>query len=141
MRACEGAQRAADVGRGLNHARLYEAVNGDTTQLDRVMMNLLSNALKFTTVGGSVTVTAADEDGSAVVCVRDNGIGIPQRDRKDLFTRFFRGSNIGARLVPGTGLGLWVSRTIAADHGGDVDIQSQEGIGTTATMRLPLRRS
>ncbi len=113
-------------------------VNGDASQIDRVLMNLLSNAVKFTPRGGNVTVTAARDDGSAVVRVRDTGIGVPDKDKKDLFTRFFRASNVVMRAVPGTGLGLSVSRTIVTDHGGELDVQSQEGAGTTATMRLPL---
>ncbi len=73
-----------------------------------------------------------------MVRVRDTGIGVPDKDKKDLFTRFFRASNVVMRAVPGTGLGLSVSRTIVTDHGGELDVQSQEGAGTTATMRLPL---
>ena len=114
-------------------------VNGDASQLDRVLMNLLSNAVKFTPAAGTVTVTATCEDGWAVVSVRDTGIGIPERDKKDLFSRFFRASNVVARSVPGTGLGLSISRTIITAHGGDVDVQSREGTGTTVIVRIPLQ--
>ena len=114
-------------------------VSGDASQLDRVLMNLLSNAVKFTPPTGTVTVTASCDDGWAVVRVRDTGIGVPERDKKGLFSRFYRGSNALARSFPGTGLGLSISRTIITAHGGDVDIQSQEGAGTTVTVRLPLQ--
>ncbi len=113
-------------------------VSGDVNQIDRVLLNLLSNAVKFTPRGGNVTVTVGRDDGSAVVRVNDTGIGIPDKDKKDLFTRFFRASNVVTRAVPGTGLGLSVSRTIVTDHGGELDVQSHEGAGTTVTVRLPL---
>jgi len=87
----------------------------------------------------SVTVTATCADGWAVVSVRDTGIGIPERNKKDLFSRFFRASNVVARSLPGTGLGLSISRTIVTAHGGEVHVQSQEGTGTTVTVQIPLR--
>jgi signal transduction histidine kinase len=113
-------------------------VKGDPSQLDRVLMNLLSNAVKFTPRGGKVTVSLVADHGFAVVRVADTGIGIPEQDMKDLFTRFFRASNAVTRGVPGTGLGLSVSRALVTDHGGDLDVQSHEGAGTTVTVRLPL---
>ena len=113
-------------------------VNGDASQLDRMLINLISNAVKFTLGDGAVRVTA-DRDGDvAVVSVRDTGIGIPARDMKTLFTRFFRASNAVERAMPGTGLGLTIVRTIISNHGGEVDLQSEEGRGTTVTVRIPL---
>jgi two-component system phosphate regulon sensor histidine kinase PhoR len=113
-------------------------VNGDASQLTRVLTNLLSNAVKFTPAGGQVTVTAEAAGGWAVVSVADTGIGIPEADKKDLFTRFFRASNATQRAIPGTGLGLSIIQTIIAGHGGELSLQSQEGTGTTVTVRLPL---
>jgi len=113
-------------------------VNGDTSQLTRVLANLLSNAVKFTPAGGQVEVTAVAAGGWAVLSVADTGIGIPDADKKDLFTRFFRASNAMKRAIPGTGLGLAIVQSIVAAHGGDLDLQSQEGQGTTITVRLPL---
>jgi signal transduction histidine kinase len=69
--------------------------------------------------------------------VKDTGIGIPEKDKKDLFNRFFRASNAVRAAVPGTGLGLSIARTIVANHGGDLDLVSDEGKGTTVTIRLP----
>jgi signal transduction histidine kinase len=113
-------------------------VNGDEGQLDRVLMNLLSNSVKFTPPGGRVTVAAFRDGPMAVVRVADTGIGIPEKDKKNLFNRFFRGSNAVRAALPGTGLGLSIVRTIVANHGGDFDVQSQEGRGTTVTLQLPL---
>jgi two-component system, OmpR family, phosphate regulon sensor histidine kinase PhoR len=113
-------------------------VDGDASQLDRLLINLLSNAVKFTPQGGHVEVSALPEGGSAVVRVADTGIGIPARDQKELFTRFFRASNATDRSIPGTGLGLAIVRMIVAGHGGDVELESEEGAGTVVTVRLPL---
>jgi two-component system phosphate regulon sensor histidine kinase PhoR len=113
-------------------------VNADAGQLARVMANLLSNAVKFTPEGGQVQVRAEAAAGWAVVSVTDTGIGIPDADKKDMFTRFFRASNATKQAIPGTGLGLAITQTIIAGHGGDMELQSQEGKGTTVTVRLPL---
>jgi signal transduction histidine kinase/CHASE3 domain sensor protein len=113
-------------------------VAGDPGQLDRVLMNLLSNAVKFTSEGGDVRVTATVDDGMAAVKVSDTGLGIPERDQKGLFTRFFRASNAVERSIPGSGLGLAIVRTIVDNHGGDIAVESREGEGTTVTLRIPL---
>jgi two-component system phosphate regulon sensor histidine kinase PhoR len=113
-------------------------VDGDASQLDRVVINLLSNAVKFTQKGGCVELSAFAEGRSAVIRVRDTGIGIPASDQKELFNRFFRASNATGRSIPGTGLGLAIVRMIVVNHGGDVDLRSTEGAGTTVTVWLPL---
>jgi signal transduction histidine kinase/HAMP domain-containing protein len=113
-------------------------VNGDASQLARVMANLLSNAVKFTPAGGQVRLTAQRAGDWAVVRVADTGIGIPDGDKENLFTRFFRATNAAKRAVQGSGLGLAITRTIVTSHGGDLDLESQEDKGTTVTMRLPL---
>jgi two-component system, OmpR family, phosphate regulon sensor histidine kinase PhoR len=113
-------------------------VNGDPGQLDQVMANLLSNAVKYTPAGGGVEVTVTANGQWAVVRVADTGIGIPERDQKQLFTRFARASNAAARRIPGTGLGLVIVRMIVVNHGGGVELESTEGAGTTVAVRLPL---
>ena len=113
-------------------------VSGNPGQLERVLINLLSNAVKFTPAPGEVEVDAAEDDGLAVIRVRDTGIGIPEHDQKELFTRFYRASNAIARRIPGTGLGLTIVRTIVTGHGGELSLESREGEGTTVTVRLPL---
>jgi signal transduction histidine kinase len=74
----------------------------------------------------------------AVLRVSDTGIGIPDRERKELFNRFFRASNAVEESIPGTGLGLAIARTIVTNHHGDLDVASLEGEGTTVTVRVPL---
>jgi two-component system, OmpR family, phosphate regulon sensor histidine kinase PhoR len=114
-------------------------VDGDAGQLERAVINLLFNAVKFTPADGQVTVTTAAEGESAVITVSDTGIGIPETDQPGLFSRFFRASNAVDKRIPGTGLGLAIVSTIVDNHGGTVAVESQEGAGTTFTIRLPLR--
>jgi len=113
-------------------------VDGDASQLDRVVINLLSNAVKFTPKGGRVDVSAFAEGRSAVIRVRDTGIGIPASDQKELFNRFFRASNATGRSIPGTGLGLAIVRMIVVNHSGDIKLTSAEGAGTKVTVWLPM---
>ena len=113
-------------------------VNGDVSQLDRVVMNLLSNAAKFTPPGGRIELAVARDGDTAVLSVADTGIGIPEKDKRALFGRFFRASNAVRRSIAGTGLGLAIVSSIVAEHGGDVAVHSTEGVGTTFTVRLPL---
>jgi signal transduction histidine kinase len=115
-------------------------VSGDPGQLDRLLMNLLSNAVKFTPEGGRIGVGIGTEEAEAVLTVSDTGIGIPERDQKELFSRFFRATNAVERSIPGTGLGLAIVRTIVDNHGGSLTVTSQEGQGTTVRARLPLLR-
>jgi two-component system phosphate regulon sensor histidine kinase PhoR len=112
-------------------------VNADANQLDRVVLGLLSNAVKFTPGGGSVTVTGRVADGEVVVEVADTGMGVPAGERQQLFSRFFRASNAMHHAVPGTGLGLAIVRTIVENHDGTIDMTSAENAGTTVTVRLP----
>jgi signal transduction histidine kinase len=102
-----------------------------------MLINLLSNAVKFTPERGEVEVTVAGDADSAVIRIRDTGIGIPEYDQKELFTRFYRASNAVARRIPGTGLGLTIVRTIVTSHGGELTVESREDEGTTVTVRLP----
>ena len=137
-----GEMRDAAVAKGLSFDTAGPAtgllVSGSSDQLDRALINLLGNAVKYTPHGGGITVTTGREDGQAVVTVADTGIGIPEPDQPSLFTRFFRGSNVSTTSIPGTGLGLAIVKTIVDNHQGEIVLQSQEGEGTTVTVRLPL---
>lgn len=109
----------------------------DIFRIERVIDNLLSNAIKYSPAGGDVTVSVGQEhDGWAMVAVRDAGIGIPVHDLPRIFEPFQRASNVGG--ISGTGIGLAGARQIMAEHGGTLDVQSEAGAGTVATIRLPL---
>lgn len=113
-------------------------VRGDAGQLSRATLNLLSNAVKFSSRGGAVVIGLARKDGQAVVSVVDRGIGIPAEELPTLGTRFFRASNAVASEITGTGLGLKIVQTIAHNHGGRLELESEEGTGTVARLVVPL---
>jgi signal transduction histidine kinase len=110
----------------------------DGARISRVLQNLLSNAVKYSQPGSEVQlrVTRA-EAGVAQISIQDSGMGVPAADLPLLFRRFHRGSNVAGR-IPGTGLGLAGSRAIVEQHGGTIAVESQEGRGSTFTVRLPL---
>ena len=113
-------------------------VTGDSLQLERAVTNLVSNAIKFTPEGGSVTVTLTADDDAATVTVADTGIGIPEAEHEHLGTRFFRSSTAQRGSIPGTGLGLSIVQAIAEGHDGGLDFDSAEGEGTTFRLTVPL---
>jgi signal transduction histidine kinase len=124
------------------HSRLPDdplPVEGDQASLERAMLNVLSNAVKYTPAGGSVTVTGRSDGAEVVVSVADTGIGIPAADQEQLFSRFFRASNARDSNLPGTGLGLALVRELLERQNGAVEVSSREGVGTTVTLRLPAR--
>ena len=114
---------------------LVDAV-GDEDLLRHIVANLLSNAVKYSPAGSPVTLTVHGAGEYAVFKITDRGIGIPPEDLKNLFQAFHRGRNVGQR--PGTGLGLVIVRSFVQLHGGEIDIASEVGVGTTVTVRLPL---
>ena len=112
-------------------------VLGDPAQLDRVLLNLIGNAIKFTPAGGRVTVVVEAREDELVLRVEDTGIGVPAAELDSLFTRFFRASNATSRQIPGTGLGLAIVASLVAAHEGRVEVDSVERRGTTFTVVLP----
>jgi signal transduction histidine kinase/CHASE3 domain sensor protein len=112
-------------------------VMGDRERLSQLVGNLVSNALKFTPEGGTVTARAFTDGDNAVIEVTDTGIGIPEAEQSRLFQRFFRSSTATDQAIPGTGLGLAISRAIAEAHGGNISVRSQPGVGTSFRVELP----
>jgi two-component system, OmpR family, sensor histidine kinase SenX3 len=118
-------------------------VRGDAEELRTVITNLLDNAVKYSsdTVRVSVYVAAPSPD-TVWVRVQDSGVGIPKKQLKRIFKRFYRVQTRGLKTVKGTGLGLYIVRSIAKSHGGRVFAQSEgEGQGATFTLELPRRAS
>jgi signal transduction histidine kinase len=113
-------------------------VRGDRHRLTQVLDNLVSNAVKFTDEGGSITVSVAGNGDSAQLVVADTGIGIPADEQGQVFSRFFRASTATAQAIPGTGLGLAISRALVEQHGGTITLESSEGEGTRVTVTLPV---
>ncbi|HSH94753.1 MAG TPA: HAMP domain-containing sensor histidine kinase [Roseimicrobium sp.] len=121
-----------EVGAGMEDVEL------DATLLRSMLGNLLSNAVKYSPPGSTVTLTASSSDDVITFTVRDEGIGIPNEDLPQVGAPFYRGSNVGD--AAGTGLGLAIVRRCAALHHGKLEITSEEGAGTVATITLPCRR-
>lgn len=112
-------------------------IMGDAAQLDRVFWNLIGNAIKFTPTGGKISVSCKREDSHISVAVQDTGVGIPQDELPLLFTQFKRLR--GAAKIEGTGLGLFIVKTIVEAHKGSVRVESVDGQGSTFTVRIPIR--
>ncbi|MFQ5916593.1 MAG: sensor histidine kinase [Candidatus Binatia bacterium] len=112
-------------------------VKGDEGQIDRVFWNLIGNAIKFTRNGGKVKVTSRLDDSHVCVSVQDTGVGISQEELPLLFSQFKRLK--GSEKIEGTGLGLFIVKTIVEAHKGTVWAESTEGKGATFTVRLPIQ--
>jgi PAS domain S-box-containing protein len=111
-------------------------ISADRVKLERVLANLLDNAIKYSPNGGEATVRVTLSPEWAEIAVRDRGIGVPAADLPRLFEPFFRAANARDRL-PGTGIGLAGARRIAEQHGGAILVESVEGEGSVFTLRLP----
>jgi signal transduction histidine kinase len=101
-----------------------------------VLSNLIDNAVKYSEQGGEVEVAAAAKDGVVRVSVTDDGPGIPRDQQRLIFEKFGRAAGTGA-AKPGTGLGLFIARSIAEAHGGSLDVESAPQAGATFTLTLP----
>jgi two-component system phosphate regulon sensor histidine kinase PhoR len=102
------------------------------------VLNLLDNALKYNQPGGQVTLRLSQQDQQAVLEVSDTGIGIPPESVPRIFERFYRVDKGRARDEGGTGLGLAIVKHVVQTHGGQVDVESRMGKGTTFRVKLPL---
>jgi signal transduction histidine kinase len=112
-------------------------IRGDERKIKQVLLNLLSNALKFTPEGGRVEVRASVVDGRAEISVTDTGVGIAPEDQEAVFEEF-RQVGTTDKKIEGTGLGLTLSRKFIELHGGRIWVKSQVGVGSTFTFTLPL---
>ncbi len=110
---------------------------GNRDMLERVVINLVGNAVKFTPRGGRIDVALRCHEGGSTVTVADTGIGIPLAEQERLFTRFFRSSLAQAQAIPGSGLGLSIAHSVVAQHGGTMRAESAPGAGTTFVVELP----
>lgn len=116
----------------------FVRIVGDRARLRQVLINLLDNAVKYTPAGGTIRVAVAVEQPWVHLRISDTGIGIPAEDIPFIFDRFYRVDKARSRKVGGTGLGLAIVRWIVEAHGGSINVESTEGVGTTFHLRLPL---
>ena len=141
LRLLEPAARKGGVSLALALAPDLPPVRGDERRLRQVLLNLVSNAVKFTRAGGSVRIEGGPTaDGGVELRVVDTGIGIAKPDLERIFQPFTQVDSSLARPYSGSGLGLFLSRGLALAHGGTLQLQSEPGRGTTAVLRLPAER-
>jgi two-component system sensor histidine kinase SenX3 len=112
-------------------------INGDHFQLVSAVSNLVDNAVKYSDKDDLVTVSLTTVDGSVEVQVADQGIGIPMASLDRIFERFYRVDRARSRGTGGTGLGLSIVRHVVTNHGGEVNVRSREGEGSTFILRFP----
>ena len=114
----------------------FLAVYADRNRLRQVFINILDNAIKYSDAGDAVTVSLRAENGSAVICIADTGIGIAPEELPRVKNRFYKGKSTRR----GSGIGLAVADEIINMHGGSLNLTSQREVGTTVTITLPLAR-
>jgi signal transduction histidine kinase len=110
----------------------------DAARISQVLDNLVSNAIKYSPDGGHVLVSLEEQNGRLTCQVRDTGMGMSADDQAEVFTKFFRTSNVRRTNIPGVGLGLPISKAIVEAHGGTIEVDSALGQGTTFTFRVPV---
>jgi heavy metal sensor kinase len=110
----------------------------DTAFMKRVLVNVIDNAIKYTSPGGKIELISFASERMAVIEVRDTGVGIPPAELPHVFERFFRADKVRSRASGGTGLGLSIVKAICNAHGGSITLRSQEGVGTVVHIELPL---
>jgi signal transduction histidine kinase len=116
-------------------------VDGDPARLAQIVDNLLSNALRYSDPGGTVTVRTATHDDAALLTISDTGIGINPEDLPHIYERFWRSEKSRARVSGGTGIGLAIVRELVRAHDGQIEVQSTAGASTSFEVRLPLSSS
>ena len=138
VRQADASAQAAEIALVTELAPELPRVRGDERRLQQVLRQLLSNAIKFTGIGGTITIGAtAEPQGDLLIFVRDNGIGIAADDLERVFEPFTQLDATLARRFQGSGLGLYMSRALITGHGGRLTLRSRKGEGTTAEIRLP----
>ena len=109
----------------------------DEHKMKQVITNLLSNAVKFSHEGGRIWIAATNDGGNAVLSVKDNGIGISEKDRELIFERLYRADQSRSRKTGGVGICLTIVNAIVKAHGGSIEVESEEGKGSTFIVFLP----
>ncbi|MBQ1383858.1 MAG: ATP-binding protein, partial [Firmicutes bacterium] len=129
--------------KGLTIRPLYDEegdirVNLDKDRMEQVVMNIITNAIKYTNEGGHIDVDIRQDKDQVRVSVQDDGIGIPPESLPRIFERFYRVDKARSRAMGGTGLGLAITKEIVDSHGGSLEAESKPGEGTKITIVLPV---
>lgn len=145
---CKSVSRLIEVMRGDIEARHHTVtfhaeehvppLTADKERIEQVIINILSNSIKYTPEGGRIDIGIAEAQDRIRICVADNGIGIPEEDIGHIFERFYRVEKSRTSQTGGTGLGLAIARELIEAHGGTISIRSSLGQGTAVTIELPV---
>jgi len=117
------------------------AMSGDPDKIKIAVENLISNAIKYTLEKGRIKIGVSADENNLNFSIEDTGVGIPEKQQKMVFKKFFRSSNIARYQTEGTGLGLYIAKSIIEQSGGKIWFVSQENVGTTFSFSLPLKGS
>lgn len=112
-------------------------IEGDPLRLDQVLHNLVQNAVKYSLSNSTIRVSITQRENNACIAVTDQGMGIPEAAQPHIFEQFYRASNVNPINISGFGIGLFIAHQIVARHGGTLEVESQEGVGSTFTVCLP----
>jgi signal transduction histidine kinase len=140
IQVCSAIIEEVELTAGINHHIIFTQSNArslydlDEQLLRQIVTNLLTNAVKYSPQESYVKLDVVCDSSQVIICVKDNGIGIPEEDQLHLFQDFHRAKNVGT--TPGTGLGLSIVKRAAEAHGGTVSVKSTEGVGTSFTAIL-----
>ncbi len=113
-------------------------IHGDEVKLEKLLLNIVRNAIKYTEVKGKIFLSVKKTGDKVKIYIKDSGIGIPEDDLPFIFERFYRVDKARSRGEGGTGLGLSICKWIAEAHGGNIEVESEVGIGTTFIITLPM---
>ena len=122
-----------------NQAKNFPTMEIDEGKIRQVVMNFADNALYYSHEDTTINVSLTVEGNNAVYTVKDTGIGVPENERAQLFTKFYRASNAKKQRPDGTGVGLFLAKKIIDAHGGEIIFESTEGKGSTFGFRLPIK--
>lgn len=123
----------------INIEKPLPEIVGDKSRIEQVLINIMSNAVRYTLEGGKITISAGTSGGNIWIKVSDTGVGIPKKDIPHLFDRFYRVDKARSRAYGGTGLGLSIAHEIITKHGGSIQVDSEPDKGTDVTILLPIK--
>jgi two-component system sensor histidine kinase VicK len=116
-------------------------VKADPERIRSVVQNLVDNAIKYSAAKGKIEITLKEERNKLCFRIKDSGVGIPKKQQKQIFTKFFRSENVLKRQTEGTGLGLFIAKAVIQGSGGKIGFNSEENKGTTFWFSLPIAKN
>jgi signal transduction histidine kinase len=119
----------------------FPPVSADPEKIEMILTNLVDNAMKFSPQGGTITIKGESSENEVLISVADEGIGVPLRDRDGIFDRFYRVEDDSTKSTRGTGLGLYICKTLIEAHRGQIWIEGEPGRGSRFTFSLPMEDS